>query len=213
MLDTEKISSSLEILIKSAKSKAEQSFRRLMEKGSEIQGHFTIETYERGKKVKSKCREEKNIWLLEGRAYSAMVKSYASYGPDLPIRNDKIKYIGVGSGTQPEVSTITRLVTPIPYNAGNDFLATLDIPTFSIDNTIVTYTRTFQNNEISVAGTVIVSELGLFTDGVLPNYTPGSRNITFPAATSQAPLSYKTFEPLPKTTDSTVSIKYSLRHN
>ena len=184
-----------------------------MEKGSEVQGYFTIETYERGKKVLSKCREEKNIWLLEGRAYSAMVKSYASYGPDLPIRNDKIKYIGVGSGTQPEVSTIARLVTPVPYNAGNDFLAILDIPTFSSDGTIVTYTRTFQNNEISVAGTVIISELGLFTDGVLPNYTPGSRDITFPSATSQAPLSYKTFEPLPKTVDSQILIKYQLRHN
>ena len=213
MFDTEKISSSLEILIRPAKNKLEQTIRRLMEKGSEIQGHFTIETFERGKKVPSKCREEKNIWLLEGRAYSAMVKSYASYGPDLAVRNDKIKYIGIGSGTQPEVSTISRLVTPVPYDAGNNFLATLDIPTFSSDNTIVTYSRTFQNNEISIVGTVIVSELGLFTDGVLPNYTPGSRDITFPSAISQAPLSYKTFEPIPKTTDSVITIRYSLRHN
>ncbi len=213
MFDTEKISSSLEILIKSAKSKAESTLHKVFERGAEVQGQFIIETYERGKKILSKCRKENNIWLLEGRAYSAMVKSYASYGPDLAIRNDKIKYIGIGSGTQPEVSTITRLVTPVPYNAGNDFLATLDIPTFSTDNTIVTYSRTFQNNEISVVGTVIISELGLFTDGVLPNYTPGSRDITFPSATSQAPLSYKTFEPFPKTTDSLVTIKYSLRHN
>ncbi len=209
MFDTEKISSSIEILVKSAKNKAYQ----YVNGGSEVQGFFTIDVYERGKKVRSKCRQEKNIWLLTGRAYSAAVKSYASYGPDLPVRDDRIKYIGVGNGTQPEVSTITRLVTPIPYNLANNFLAPLDIPTFSVDGTIVTYSRTFQTNEISIVGTATISELGLFTDGGDPTYTPGTRDITLPSALLQKPLSYKTFEPILKTTDSIVIVNYQLRHN
>lgn len=210
MLDKETISESLQLLIKGAKSKYEQVFHS---SGEEVRGNFIIDAYERGKKIRRLCREERNIWLLEGRAFSAMLKAYASYGPDLPVRNDRIRYIGLGSGTQPEVSTITSLVTPIAWDAGAHFLAPLNIPTFNSDNTIVTWSRTFATNEISLAGTVNISEIGLFTDGIPPTYTPGTRDTTLAGAAAQRPLCYKTFEILPKTTDLTLVVKYSLRHN
>lgn len=209
MFDIVKVTDSLDLSLKGG----QEVRRSYSDRGIEIKGSFIIEAFERGKKIRSKCREEHNIWLLEGRAYDAMVKSYASYAPDTPVRNDRIRYVGVGSGTQPEVSTISRLVTPVAWDVGGHFLAPLDIPTFSPDFTIVTYTRTFQTTDISIAGTITISEIGLFTDGVAPSYTPGSRDTTLVNATSQRPLCYRTFEPLPKTTDTTLVIRYSLFHN
>lgn len=178
-----------------------------------IQGKVIIKAYERGKLVPAKCRERSNIFLLEGRKYDAQVKSYASYTPLTPVRNDRIRYIGFGAGTQPLVSTIQNLVTPVAYNVGGDFLATLDIPTFSSDFTIVTYTRTFTAAEISFAGTVEVSECGLYTDGISPTYAPGTRPITLLAANSQVPVAYNTFEPLGKTADIDLVVRWELRHN
>lgn len=212
MIDNEKVASALTILIKNAKGKLMRSFES-QDEGAEVQGFFTIDVFERGKRVNRLCRREKNIWLLEGRAYSAMLKAYSSYSPDIAVRSDRIRYIGLGSGTQPSVSTITRLVSPIAWNASNHFLASTDVPTFSSDKTLVTWTKSYQTNDISLVGTVNVSEIGLFTDGVEPTYAPGTRDITLASATSQKPLCYKTFEPIPKTTDMTLIMSYTLKHN
>jgi hypothetical protein len=178
-----------------------------------IEGKVKIVAYERGKKVISKCRESNNIWTLEGRKMDAGLKSYASYIPLTAVRNDRIKYIGVGGGTQPPVSTVQKLVTPLPYNVANDFLTTLDIPTFSSDGTIVTYTRTFGANEISLVSTTDISECGLFSDGASPLYVPGSRVVTLAAASAQVPMAYNTFEPIGKTTDIDLVFIWELRHN
>ena len=63
---------------------------------TEVKGYIKIVGYERGKKVFT--REGSNIWTLEGRKYSAMLKTYQSYAPLTPTRQDRIKYIGVGEG-------------------------------------------------------------------------------------------------------------------
>ena len=205
-MDVEKTRSKLTIWIKN------KMYEYLdKEESKEVVGLIRMTAFERGKKVLD--RNLRNIWTIEGRSYSAMIKAYASYGPDTPKRTDKIKYIGVGSGTTPEVSTVPRLVTPVAWNAGGDFLATLDIPSFNVDNTQVTFSRTFGLNEISIAGTVTVSEIGIFTDGVAPTYIPGTRLVTLAAASAQVPMGYKTFEPFNKTTDTVLRFDYSLSHN
>lgn len=178
-----------------------------------VEGRVKIIAYERGKKVISKCRENNNIYTLEGRKMDAGLKSYTSYTPLIPVRNDRIKYIGVGGGTQPPLSTVQKLVTPLPYNIANDFLATLDIPTFNIDGTVVTYTRTFGANEISLVATTDISECGLFSDGAAPLYIPGTRLITMAASSAQVPMAYNTFEPIGKTTDIDLVFIWELRHN
>lgn len=177
----------------------------------EVRGEVKITAYERGKK--KIIVHDHNIWTLEGRAYSCMVKTYQSYTPLTPTRRDRIRYIGFGTGNQPEVSTVSRLVTPIAFDALGNFLASLDVPTFSTDNTIATFSRTFATNEISVAGTQTISEIGIFTDGISPTYAPGTRDITLAAALSQIPMGYKSFEPFPKTMDITLTVEYSLFHN
>lgn len=179
-----------------------------------IEGHFSILMRERGKIVPGSIREGNNIWTLTGREYDAQVKSYQSYGPDVPFRNDRIRYIGFGSGTQPEVSTVTRLVTPISYNAGNLFLAQVGIPTFPLtpSRTTVRYTRIYDLLELSVAGTVTLQEAGLFTDGGPPTYSPGTRDLTIANAAAQAPMAYKSFEPLRKTQNFSLEVRWDLRH-
>lgn len=179
----------------------------------EVKGHISIQCRERGKLRRDLCRDGYNIWLLTGRAYDAAVKSYQSYGPDVPLRNDRIKYIGLGSGTQPEVSTITNLVTPIPWDVSNHFLAQLNLPYFpTTDGTIVRYAKLYGLTDLSVTGTVMIQEVGLFTDGAPPLYNPGTRDTSLVNAAQQQPLCYKTFEPLPKTQDVDLSFVYELRH-
>lgn len=182
----------------------------------EVHGHVSLVLRERGKIVAGSHREGHNIWTLTGREYDAQLKSYKSYGPDTPYRNDRIKYMGFGSGTQPEVSGITRLITPIAFDAGNNFLAAVGAPpTFPLTpvRTTVRYTKIYQEMELSVAGTVTLQEAGLFTDGGPPNFTPGSRDITLANAGSQAPMAYKTFEPLKKTQNFVLEARWDLRHN
>ena len=124
--------------------------------------------------------------------------------------------MGFGSGTQPEVPGVTRLIVPIAFDAGNNFLAAVGAPpTFPLQpaRTTVRYTRIYQELELSVAGTITLQEAGLFTDGGAPNYTPGSRDITLANAGAQAPMAYKTFEPLKKTQNFVLEARWDLKHN
>lgn len=177
-------------------------------------GSFRLVLRERGKIVPGSLREGNNVWTLTGREYDAQLKSYESYGPDVPFRNDRIRYIGFGSGTQPEVSTVTRLVTPIAWNAGNQFLAEVGIPTFPLNptRTTVRYTKIYGLTDLSVTGTVTLQEAGLFTDGGAPTFAPGTRDLTLANATGQAPMAYKTFEPLKKTQNFELEARWDLRH-
>jgi hypothetical protein len=70
--------------------------------------NLRIVVRERGKLVTS--REGHNIWLDLGRAYLARFMALASYGPDTPERNDRIKYMGFGIGG-------TRQIAPAVANA------------------------------------------------------------------------------------------------
>lgn len=180
----------------------------------EIQGTLHLQCRENGKLVPGSIRESHNVWTLTGREYDAQLKSYQSYGPDTPFRNDRIRYMGFGTGTQPEVSTVTRLVTPITYNAGNQFLAQVGIPTFPLtpSRTTVRYTRIYGLLELSVLGTITLQEAGLFTDGGSPTWAPGTRDTTLAVATSQAPMAYKAFEPLKKTQNFELEARWDLRH-
>ncbi len=213
MIDFPRVNDSLSIQTSNSQPQVIESTSAKAKAKVEVQGHLTIKAYDRGKLVPTHCRDKSNIWLLEGRAYDAMVKSYSSYTPLTPVRNDRIRYIGFGSGTQPLVSTIQRLAIPLPFNMANDYLTTLELPTFSPDYTIVTYTKLVNTNEISLVMSQDFSEVGLFTDGIAPTYAPGTRPISLAASSAQVPVAYNTFEPIGKTTDITLIISWELRHN
>lgn len=187
-----------------------------------IEGFFSMYARERGKIVPGSHRKGKNIWTLTGREFLARLMSYSAYAPDAAARNDRIRYLGFGTGTTPEVSSVSKLVSPISYttSGGGLFLAELAIPTYPFQSsgsygTSVRYTREFSETELSTVGSVLLTEAGIFTDGSSTSspvpFTPGTRNLTLAQAQFQAPMGYKTFESFRKTQNMILSCFYEVR--
>jgi hypothetical protein len=186
-----------------------------------IEGFLTLVCRERGKIVPGTRREGKNIWTLTGREYLARLMSYSVYGvTDIPARNDRIRYIGFGTGVGLEVSSVAHLVTPTPFNAsgGGQFLAELAIPTYPFQTSVssfgtaVRYTREFSESEISISGSVTIAEAGLFTDGSPDTgFAPKTRDLSLTAALSQAPAAYKSFDPFKKTQNFVLQASWEVR--
>jgi hypothetical protein len=180
-----------------------------------VEGYFSMVARERGKIVHGTHRAGKNIWTLTGREYLAQLMSYQTYGPPgVGQRRDRIRYIGFGTGSQPEVSSVTNVLTPIAYNASNDFLAQVSLPTYPLSpsRTTVRYSRIFSETELSVVGTVTLTEAGLFTDGDSgSDFDPETRDITLANALIQAPAAYKVFEPLSKTQNFVLEASWEIR--
>jgi hypothetical protein len=187
-----------------------------------VEGFFSCVCRERGKIIPGTRREGKNIWTLTGREYLARLMSYSSYSPLTPARNDRIRYIGFGTSTQPEVSSVSKLGTPIAYDSasGGIFLAEVSLPTYPFQTvgsygTAVRYTREFLETELSTSTTVVLTEAGLFTDGSPTSspvsFTPGTRDRSLAQAAAQAPCAYKSFEPLNKTQNFILQVAWEVR--
>jgi hypothetical protein len=180
-----------------------------------IKGHVTIDTFERGKHVQH--AEGSNIWTLTGREYLAELIALKAFSGDKFFRNDRIAYVGVGAGSQPEVANIRSLVDPVPYAPG-EYLARLKVPaTFPVlsdtsSRTGVRFVREYGLNEISLGSNTILTEAGLFTDGDPDNSWDTSATPTgYSASSDRAPMAYKTFEPVTKTTSFTLRLIWEVR--
>ena len=157
-----------------------------------------------------------NVWTNSGREYSCLLKTYDIAG--MPFRNDRINYVGLGSGTQPETVNVATLVTPVQASL-NVFLhrldhARTDFQTFAGVRTAVRYSATFLEEHVSLAAgaPVMISECGLFTDGNAETFVKGERDITFVTAGAQSPIAYHSFDPIPKTPNIQLDIIWELRH-
>jgi len=180
----------------------------------EVQGWVKLLMRERGKIVPGSRREGHNIWTNTGREYLALLMSIAT-GPSTGFRNDKIAYLGVGTGAQLEEANVLRLVTPVAYTTGQ-FLAGLDIPpTFPLTptRTTVRYHRIFAEDQITLSpgSTVNISEMGLFTNGRQSDYAVGLRDTTLAQATNQSPAAYKSFEPIGKKDSLSLEVSWEIR--
>jgi len=182
----------------------------------EIRGHLHLELRERGKLVA--VRDGYNIWTLTGREFLSEGMALRSINPTREVyRSDRVAFIGVGVGAQPEVSNIKSLVDPVPYRSGQ-FLARLATPpTFPVTGvdaarTAVQFTREFARSEISLGYTVAVSEFGLFTDGDPDNnWDITTTPTSFDLASGRAPVAYKTVEPVSKTTAGALRAVWEVR--
>jgi hypothetical protein len=197
-------------------------FQTLWKHNPAISGHLRVELRERGKL--RTVREGHNIWTLTGRELVAELlglKSNAVYTTadgNVPqgFRYDRIAFIGVGIGAQPEVGNIANLVDPVPYVTG-EFLAALEVPaTFpaasgSTTNTSIRFVREFSRGEISLGYSVVITECGLFTNGDPNNNWAVPAPTSVVAAASRAPAAYKLIEPVTKTTDSTLRFIWDVR--
>jgi len=190
----------------------------------QVEGFFSAVCRERGKLVYGTRREGKNIWTLTGREFLAQLMSYSAYGvaahasgnpnPDVPARDDRIRYFGFGTGTQPEVSSVTALVSPVAFDGGGTFLAQVVLPTYPLlpSRTTVRYSRTYSELEISFGGTITLTEAGMYTDGSpTASYAPRTRDITLVNAAAQASAAYKSFEPLKKTQNFVLEVNWEIR--
>jgi len=180
----------------------------------QVQGFFSCVCRERGKIVWGTHREGFNIWTLTGREHLAQLQSYKVIDTREPARNDRLLYIGFGIGTQPEVSSVSRLVDPIPYNGAEDFLAQLALPSYPLAPTRTTarYTRSFVETELSVTAPVTLTEAGIFTDGdPLNNFTPPRTDLSWATTKEDAPNGYKTFEPLRKSQNFVLEASWEVR--
>jgi hypothetical protein len=85
----------------------------------EVRSNLIITARERGKIVDR--REGHNIWLNLGREYLAQLIAFQSFGPDVAVRNDRIKYMGVGIGGTKQIALPTANSAPIspPYTGTN----------------------------------------------------------------------------------------------
>jgi hypothetical protein len=187
----------------------------------EIKGWVKTLCRERGKIVPGSHREGRNIWTNSGREFLALLMTY-QIGGQQAFRNDRISYIGIGSSLQPEVPEVTFLVKPEPFIAGS-FLAPIDHGTTSFPlyptRTTVKYTRVYSEEQITFGGvtSVIVSELGLFTDGnpstgFLPGAPPTGRPTDINSAPQQAPVAYKGLtEPVEKTSALEFQVDWEIR--
>lgn len=185
----------------------------------EVNGWVRWALRERGKIVKK--GEGHNVFTNTGREWGAMLFSLQL--PDgTPYRSDRVAYIGVGTGVQPEDPSVTALVNPIAYSGAN-FLAYIDVAGTDFplrpSRTTVRYMRLFTENEITVPGvtSVLISELGLFTNGnqntfaVNPDPSIG-RDYRLSAASGQSPLAYKGLgTPVEKTNALEFQVEWELR--
>jgi len=175
-------------------------------------------------RVRAICEESKeviyesvghNVWTTTGREYSAMLKTYRGRvgGTLTPFRSDRIAYVGLGSGTQPESVDVTRLVEPIAFS-GTTWLKEIDHNRTSFPDAgsrlAIRYVTTFSKDDFS--GDRYISECGLFTDGHSVDFTVGGRQTTIADASLQAPVAYHTFAPIPKTPNISIELLWELRH-
>ena len=193
-----------------------------------IQGHVTLRLEERGKLVKQV--EGYNIWTLTGREFLSELIGLKAFHATVPgnrqfFREDRVAYIGVGTGTQTEVAEVSSLVSPVAANTGatsstvGTFLMPLDAPatlpatSLSTTNTSVQFIKTFGLTEISFGTTpVAVTEAGLFTDGdPTNNFAVPIPSTAWADASTIAPVAYKTFEPITKTQNYTLKVVWEVK--
>jgi hypothetical protein len=159
-----------------------------------------------------------NVWTNAGREYSCLVKTLGPDGANA-LRDDRIAYIGVGVGNQPETVEVRGLVSPVAYLQGK-FLKQINhalttFPTTEM-HTRVRYVCTFTESELTPSSGqpeyYSISECGLFTNGDQSTFRPGGRNISIAAAHAQSPVAYHAFDPIPKLNNLELEIIWELRH-
>jgi len=183
-------------------------FRDAVKHSPIVRGRLTVETRERGKLRQRFVGD--NIWTLTGREFLVELMSLQDVNPRTTYREDRVGYIGVGTGAQAEVATVTSLVEPVPYKEG-EFLAQLIAPASfpssgtTTAKTSVQYIREFGRGEISLGYTVVLTEAGLFTDGDPDNsWDLDTLPTSFATASGRAPNAYKNIDPITKSVDMTL---------
>lgn len=189
-----------------------------------VVGNFQALMRCRGKLVLGSQREGHNIFTITGRNLLAKLVAWQTIGTtDVPYTQRRVRWIGVGSGSQLEVATVSALNQPVLATT-TQYLVTPQTTEFPTSSS-VRFIKEFGLGEITISNTpVVISEAGLFADvnpaePGNPNdgfedvaYNPGVvDSILNPALGSNPPVAYKAFEGLTKTVDFTLEIRWDFR--
>lgn len=192
---------------------------RIVENLRDIAVHSNVELYlrERGKLVDRRIGH--NVFTVTGRNLLSKLISWSTIAStDIPYTNRRARWMGLGSGSQLEVTTVVGLNQPVLVVSPDKYLAaiqTVEFPT----STSVRFTREFGTSDVNLAGTpVTITEAGLFAD-VSPGlnnstddvpYTLGGTTLS-PTVGTNPPIAYKAFDGLTKTVDFTLEIRWEFR--
>lgn len=147
-------------------------------------------------------------WVLDGvltqtgREWMARLCAWSSIGdPDVPVTEDRLRWIGVGSGGFPMTPGVMTLDVPIEYETGF-YLRELFAPAGSHRRLETVYDRTYTGSQLSISGPVLVSEVGLFADQ--------SPSLNFdPAVGNNPPVFYKSFDGIMKSSDFYLGLQWA----
>jgi len=200
----------------------------------EVKQNLVINARERGKLVAT--REGHNIWLDLGREYLAQLIAYQSYGPDVPFRDDRVRYMGVGIGGTAQTTNPLLLNDPVgplaPYPGLNT--QTDDDPTVaSLERPVrVSGSATVTPG---IAGDIWLGQVGSADPFTIPTECTFRRAFTElevsygqfiavplseiglftsaadPGTSFNNPVAYDTFDPLNKTAAFTLEVIWTIR--
>jgi hypothetical protein len=159
-----------------------------------------------GRTVPGSVRNGHNVFTNLGRAVLGQLFSWGSIGvTDVPNTSRRIRWTGVGVGTQPETTAVAALNAPALLTLGGNYIKTIDTSRTTFPNlSSVGYVLVFDPAELSFAGDVVITEAALYAD-----VSPGS--VLTPSAVDNEPMFYKTFEGLVKTPAFSLEITWELR--
>jgi hypothetical protein len=177
---------------------------------------------ERGKYVRGSLREGHNVFTVTGRDWLAHLCAWQTVGsPDVPYTQRRVRWCGVGTGTQLETVNVTQLNAPALVTPGI-YLGNIETSEFPALQQ-VRFFKEFDEGEISLPGeglpVVAVTEVGLFVDvypasvaGGVDDAAVGAFDTTLnPAVANNAPVAYKTFDVINKTIDFKLEIRWDFR--
>ncbi len=174
---------------------------------------------ERGKIVPGSIREGHNVFTITGRNWLSKLCSWRVVAStDEPYTERRVRWIGVGTGSLLEVTTVSALNIPALANS-TDYIVPIQSTEFP-SSTSVRFIKEFGTNEITATGTPVqVTEAGLFADVSPAAGAPtediavgGGYNTTLsPTTSTNPPVAYKAFESLTKTVDFTLEVRWDFR--
>lgn len=154
----------------------------------EVRTNLKITARERGKIVAR--REGHNIWLDLGGEYIAQLLSYAAFGPDTPVRDDRIKYMGLGIGGTRQLALPVANSAPLSLGYPGSNIQTDTDPTVTVLERPVRLTG--GSSVPPYVGTDVW--LGRVT---APPVFPTARSVTFSRLFMQTEISYAPYVTVP----------------
>jgi len=183
-----------------------------------VRSNMSVTMRERGKLVDR--REGHNVFTITGRNLLSKLLSWQTplTTNDVPYTQRRVRWMGVGIGTQLEVTNVSSL-NQATLATATDYLVPIQSVEFPT-STSVRFIREFATGEITVLSPtpVVVTEAGLFADVDLASGPPtedapfsGGRTTLDPSVTTNPPIAYKAFDGMTKTRDFTMEIHWELR--